>query len=124
MIGATFGDEVMANPILRNRRHGVNWNDDTAWLAGDDATPEEIAALAAVLAAHDPNKVPVRTKVIADIFESLTATEVNTLAGIAAFRKHLWTMLARGEQSVREDHPKVVALCTALGITPQALFDR
>jgi hypothetical protein len=65
-----------------------------------------------------------RTRAIADILESLTLAEVNTLNGLAAFRKNLWVLLARGDQSLDEDSAKVAALCQALGITPKSLFDR
>lgn len=89
-----------------------------------DLTPAQKAALNTLIANHDGNAAEVRQKSIGDIFESLTAAEITTLNGLAAFRKNLWVMLANGAQLVNEDSPKIAAMCTAIGTTPQELFNR
>lgn len=122
-IGPRFARELRAAGLGNEIGSYVEGGDDTQ-IELRNPIPQMIAALKAVVDAHDPNAQEVRQKTIADIFESLTAAEVNTLNGIAAFRKNLWTMLAKGDQTVPEDNPKIVALCTAIGTTPQELFSR
>jgi hypothetical protein len=120
--GPTFMDEVLANPVLRDRALGVIYTDDKVWLPGD-ATPEEQAALDAVLDAHDPNKQPIRQKAIKDLLDSLTAGETTAVQG-KLNAKQLWALLARGEDLVKEDSQKVAQLCAALNLTPADLFNR
>jgi hypothetical protein len=120
--GPTFMDEVLANPILRDRALGVIYTDDKAWLPGNP-TPEEQAALDAILAAHDPNKQPIRQKAIKDLLDSLSASETTTLQS-KLNAKQLWALLARGEDLVKEDSQKVAQLCAALNLTPADLFSR
>jgi len=97
---------------------------DIQYIDGDALTPEQRAAIQTVIDNHDPDAPDMRTRAIADILDSLTAPEVNTLNGLAGFRKTLWSFLARGAQTLDEDDAKVAALCQALGITPKSLFDR
>lgn len=122
-IGPRFARELKAAGLDQEVASWVEGGDDNK-VELKNPLPEFITRLQAVIAAHDPNAQEVRQKTIADIFESLTAAEINTLSGLAGFRKNLWTMLAKGSQSVPEDNPKVAALCSAIGTTPQELFSR
>lgn len=88
-----------------------------------DATQAEKNALAALLAAHNPNKLPIRRKAIKDILETLTAAESTQLVN-ALNTKQLWALITRGEDVVREDAGKIAQMCTILGITPANLFSR
>src|SRR5215212_3229559 len=122
-IGPRFHRELVAaglDQVIASWREGGNDTD----IELKDITPAQKAALDALIAAHDGNAPDVRQKTIAGIFESLTAAEINTLNGLAAFRKNLWTMLARGSQPVPEDNAKIAAMCSAIGTTPQELFSR
>lgn len=121
-IGPTFGDEVAADPILKARPEGVIWDAVTAYLPGNP-TPQEQAALTALLAAHNPAKQPVKVKRIKDVFDALTDAESDQLT-TKLKPKQLWSFLTKGNDQIRQDDPKIVALCTALGITPAALFSR
>lgn len=120
--GPTFMDEVLANPILRDRPLGIVFTDDRAWLPGNP-TPEEQAALDAVLNAHDPNRQPIKQKAIKDLLDSLSAAETTSLQS-KLNAKQLWALLARGEDLVKEDSQKVAMLCAALNLTPADLFNR
>lgn len=117
-IGPLFLDELRAAGIEINS-YVVGGTDADIWAPSADP-----AALKAVIDAHDPTKQATRTRVIADIIESLTPAEVATLQGIAAFRKSLWALLAKGAMILKEDDPKVAALATAIGTTPAELFNR
>jgi hypothetical protein len=125
-IGPRFGRELFAaglDQLVASWSVG-GLDTDIQYMDGDALTPEQKAAIQRVIDAHDPDAPDMRTRAIADILESLTLAEVNTLNGLAAFRKNLWVLLARGDQSLDEDSAKVTALCQALGITPKSLFDR
>lgn len=122
-IGPRFYRELKAAGLDQLIASWVDGGLDTQ-IEYKDLTQAQKDAFAALIAAHNGDAADVRQKSIADIFESLTAAEVTTLNGIAAFRKNLWTMLARGDQMVPEDNAKVAALCTAIGTTPQELFNR
>jgi hypothetical protein len=125
-IGPRFARELIAAglmPLIASWSVG-GMDSDIQYIDGDALTPEQKAAIQQVIDAHDPDAPDMRTRAIADILESLTLAEVNTLNGLAAFRKNLWVLLARGDQSLDEDSAKVAALCQALGITPKSLFDR
>lgn len=122
-IGPRFARELRAAGLDQEVASWVDGGDDDR-VELKNPLPDVIARLQAVIAAHDPNAPEVRQKTIADIFESLTAAEITTLNGLAGFRKNLWTMLARGSQSIPEDNPKIAALASAIGTTPQELFSR
>jgi len=125
-IGPRFQRELTAAglmPLIASWAVG-GLDTDIQYMDGDALTPEQRAAIQAVIDNHDPDAPDVRSRTIADMVESLTVAEVNTLDGLPQFRKVLWVLLTRGAQTLDEDDARVAALCQVLGITPKSLFDR
>lgn len=116
-IGPSFIEEARAAGI-EIASYVIGGRDTDIW--APNADPE---ALKALIAAHDPDKPVLKYKQVKAILDVLTDAETDMLQNRLK-PKQLWALLAKGEEIIKQDDNRILALCTILGITPAELFNR